>query len=296
MNLNLEHLQQTQYTKLAQSSSFHRSVYLEIEEIGWEHLLSLDEGLTYLRFRILDKQGRVHLLEIHLNELYPKCPPSISADVPYIFNLKWSRYSRLKDVLLQFREHLQTLQEFWYTMDDIDKSLWVVDPKQLSRAASHRLVNIGNDCFIMLQLNASDPRSLPECRLMGPDSAVNSLSKAWRRNSKRWMKERLPSVNLANVLEIQLPRGPLHVQTMNQEVECGICYAQFLPIDDELGAKSGSGTDYTCENSNCSSVFHSICLGDWLRSITTTRQSFDVLFGNCPYCSEPVAIKISIYK
>lgn len=144
MNLNLEHLQQTQYTKLAQSSSFHRSVYLEIEEIGWEHLLSLDEGLTYLRFRILDKQGRVHLLEIHLNELYPKCLPSISADVPYIFNLKWSRYSRLKDVLLQFREHLQTLQEFWYTMDDIDKSLWVVDPKQLSRAASHRLVNIGH--------------------------------------------------------------------------------------------------------------------------------------------------------
>ncbi|CAN0864986.1 E3 ubiquitin-protein ligase FANCL [Linum grandiflorum] len=55
---------------------------------------------------------------------------------------------------------------------------------------------------------------------------------------------------------------------------------------------SGSATDYTCENTNCSRAFHSVCLGDWLRSITTTRQSFDVLFGNCPYCSDPVAIKI----
>lgn len=43
-------------------------------------------------------------------------------------------------------------------------------------------------------------------------------------------------------------------------------------IDDELGDKSGSGTDCTCENNSCSRAFHSVCLGDWLRSITTTRQ------------------------
>lgn len=45
-----------------------------------------------------------------------------------------------------------------------------------------------------------------------------------------------------------------------------------VDVDEELGAKSGGGTDYTCDNSSCSKAFHSICLGDWLRSITTTRQ------------------------
>nr|CAB3493401.1 unnamed protein product [Digitaria exilis] len=60
-----------------------------------------------------------------------------------------------------------------------------------------------------------------------------------------------------------------------------------------LGAHSGCATDYTCENPSCSRAFHSICLRDWLRSITTTRQSFDVLFGNCPYCSDPVAVKVA---
>lgn len=101
--------------------------------------------------------------------------------------------------------------------------------------------------------------------------------------------------NVANLLETQLPRPPEH-ENNYQQVECGICYAQFLPIDEELGAKSGGGTDYTCDNSSCSKAFHSVCLGDWLRSITTTRQSYDVLFGNCPYCSEPVAVKISIAR
>lgn len=43
-------------------------------------------------------------------------------------------------------------------------------------------------------------------------------------------------------------------------------------IDDELGAKSGSATDYTCDNITCNRTFHSVCLGDWLRSITTRRQ------------------------
>ncbi|KAJ0486182.1 putative E3 ubiquitin-protein ligase FANCL [Helianthus annuus] len=69
-----------------------------------------------------------------------------------------------------------------------------------------------------------------------------------------------------------------------------------IPSNDELGPKSGSKTDYTCENTTCSKAFHSVCLGDWLRSITTTRQSFDVLFGNCPYCSQPVAVKIGARK
>ena len=58
-----------------------------------------------------------------------------------------------------------------------------------------------------------------------------------------------------------------------------ICSIHFcvVDIDDELGAKSGSETDYTCDNPTCSKAFHSVCLGDWLRSITTTRQYVDFL-------------------
>lgn len=192
-------------------------------------------------------------------------------------------------------QHLEKLQEIWNILDEIDKSLWVIDLKNPSRANVCRQINLGYNCFIMLCIHVDDPRSLPECRFMGCDPTVNSFRKMWQRNCKRWNKDKPFVENVANLLETQLPRPPDHEKN-NQQVECGICYAQFLPIDEELGAKSGGGTDYTCDNSSCSKAFHSLCLGDWLRSITTTRQSYDVLFGNCPYCSEPVAVKISNAK
>ncbi|KAJ4714655.1 E3 ubiquitin-protein ligase FANCL-like [Melia azedarach] len=291
----MERVEQSRLIELANSSSFSRSVYAEIEEVGWEHLVRLSEDLKSLSFRVVDKKGRVHCTEIQLDKNYPKSPPSISMDVPYIFSLKWSRKSRLKDLLQQLQEHLEKLQEIWTILDEIDKSLWVVDPKHQSRASAFRQINLGNDCFIMLSIHVNDPRSLPECRFKGSGPMVNSFRKTWQRNSKRWNKDKPFLENVANLLEIQLPRPPDH-QNNYCQVECGICYAQFLPIDEELGANSGSGTNYTCDNASCSKAFHNICLGDWLRSITTTRQSYDVLFGNCPYCSEPVAVKINNSK
>ncbi|KAJ7952701.1 E3 ubiquitin-protein ligase FANCL-like [Quillaja saponaria] len=291
----MESTEGTRCRKLAETSAFYRLVYSEIEEIGWKHLVRSAGDLKSLSFRILDNKGRVHIMEIQLDIHYPRFPPSISADVPYIFDLRWSMSSRLRDLVQQFQEHLKKLEDFWSIMDDIDKFLWVVDPKHPSRAMAYRQINIGNDCYIMLSINSRDPRSLPECRFMGADPIVNSLISIWRRNSKRWIKDNPFLENLARVLETQLLRPP-DVPKNNQQLECGICYAQFLPVDDELEPKSGSATDYTCDNSKCNRAFHSVCLGDWLRSITTTRQSFNVYFGSCPYCSEPVAVKINSKK
>ncbi|XP_062101357.1 uncharacterized protein LOC133807187 isoform X2 [Humulus lupulus] len=290
----MEFDEQTRSEGLDTSTRFHRLVYSEIEEIGWEHLGRLGGDLTFLSLRILDKKDRVHFLEIQLDTTYPKCPPSISADVPYIFDLEWSAHSRLKNVVQQFQEHLEKLQEFWSTLEDIDKALWV-DHKMSSLAMSSRSINIGNDCFIILSINVIDPRSLPEIRFVGSGQLVDTMRMNWQRNRKKWKKDISFVENLTCLLETQLPSSPV-AQKNDQQDECGICYAQCLPVDGELGDKSGSGTDYMCENTSCHKAFHSICLGDWLRSITTTRQSFNVLFGNCPYCSEPVAVKTNVAK
>lgn len=291
----MDFIEQKRHKELANPSSFYRLVYSEIEEIGWERLVRFGGDLEFLSFRITDKKGRVHIMEIQLDKTYPQKPPSVSAEVPYIFNVKWSVKSRLKDLVQQFREHLEKLQEFWSTLEDIDNSLCVTNKKKLSRATTCRQIDIGNDCSIMLSINARDPRSLPECRFVGSGPVVNPVRKLWLRNNKRWMKDKTLPENLAFILETELPR-PSHVLENDQQVECGICYAQYLPIDEELGSRSGAGTDHTCDNTSCGRAFHTVCLVDWLRSITTTRQSFDVLFGNCPYCSEPVAVKLNDKK
>nr|KJB18088.1 hypothetical protein B456_003G033500 [Gossypium raimondii] len=266
-----------------------------IEEVGWDHLVRAGGDLSFLIFRVLDKKGRVHVMEIQLDKAYPRVPPMVSADVPYIFNLKWSMNSRLKNLVQQFEKHLEKLQGFWSTLDEIDRSLQIVDSKQASRAIPSRQIHVGNDCFIILFIDINDPRSLPECRFMGLGNTVNSLRKTWKRNVDKWERDKAFLENLECLLNTQLPRLA-DEETNNHLDECGICYAQYLPIGDELGPRTGSATDYTCENNSCSKAFHSVCLVDWLRSITTTRQSFNVLFGNCPYCSEPIAVKINATK
>ncbi|XP_010939326.2 uncharacterized protein [Elaeis guineensis] len=229
-------------------------------------------------------------------ELPPPAPfyrSIFSEDVPYICDIEWSKSSKLKNIVQQFREHLQKLQEFWSIMEDIDRNLWILDPKQPSLATSYRQICLGNDCSLLLNVYARNAWSLPECRFFGPDSTVNLLRNNWRKNSRKWTKDKHFHENLAILLETTLPRPHTVSNKNDEQVDCGICYAQYLPVDDEFGDNSGSAPDYTCENLSCSRAFHTVCLRDWLRSITTTRQSFDVLFGNCPYCSEPVAVKVS---
>lgn len=276
--------------------SFYSSVFAQIEEIGWKQLVSATgDGVSCLTFRVVDEPGRMHLLEITLPMGYPESPPSISADVPYLPKINWSKNSRLKDVICQFQAHLKILQEFWNTMDEIDKVLWIVDPTKPSYAMSHRRIALGDDCYILLQVDARKPNSLPECRFLGTDGKLDQLIINWRKNRKKWDTKKKFHENLAAVLDFALPSPPSVGDKAkdDEQADCGICYAKHLPVDDELGAHSGCATDYMCENPSCSRAFHSVCLRDWLRSITTTRQSFDVLFGNCPYCSDPVAVKIT---
>lgn len=47
------------------------------------------------------------------------------------------------------KQHLKKLQQFWSTMDDIDKTLWVVDPKQPPLAASYRRVVLGEFSLLL---------------------------------------------------------------------------------------------------------------------------------------------------
>ena len=61
-------------------------------------------------------------------------------------------------------------------------------------------------------------------------------------------------------------------------VECAICYSYEL---------DGAVPDVVCDS--CSKPFHKACLTEWLRALPTTQQSFNRLFGECPYCGHSIA-------
>ncbi|PKA58146.1 E3 ubiquitin-protein ligase FANCL [Apostasia shenzhenica] len=274
-------------------SDLYRSVYSEIEEVGWKHLVSFERDPSSVNFSVIDENERKHILEIRLPQNYPESSPSIAADVPYICEFKWSMNSRLKDIVQQFQQLLQKLQKFWSTMDSIDKNLLVIYPKQPTLACSYRQIYLGNDCCLLLFIDAQNPTSLPGCRFLGLNTTTEIIRKKWQRNGRKWSNERSFIENLSLLLETNIPGCTTTFQKEEWEIECGICYAGQLPLGDDSQANNGEYPDYTCDNPCCQRAFHTVCLRDWLRSITTTKKSFDVLFGSCPYCSDPVAVKIN---
>ena len=59
--------------------------------------------------------------------------------------------------------------------------------------------------------------------------------------------------------------------------------------DEELGSDSGCASEYKCENTSC--MIKCKCL-----ILIFVCRSFDVLFGNCPYCSESITVKTEVLK
>uniref|UniRef100_A0A0E0GT64 RING-type domain-containing protein n=1 Tax=Oryza nivara TaxID=4536 RepID=A0A0E0GT64_ORYNI len=269
-------------------AAFYSAVFAQIEEVGWERLVSGkgDGGVSCLVFRILDDQGRNHLLEITLPMNYPSSPPCLVADVPYLPELQWSKGSRLKDVVCQFQEsyelliHVQPVLSCYIVWCDLAHCTQLA-PEDIARL----LVMIA--IFYYMLMRESPDHYQSKFNFITDSQYFKHIivdGQFFSGSADKKFHE-----NLSTVLDFALPPPPSVNIEDDEQVDCGICYAKHLPIDDELGTHSGGTTDYTCENPSCSRAFHSVCLRDWLRAITTTRQSFDVLFGNCPYCSDPVA-------
>jgi E3 ubiquitin-protein ligase FANCL len=64
--------------------------------------------------------------------------------------------------------------------------------------------------------------------------------------------------------------------------DCAICYAARM---------DGALPDRVCDNVHCSKPFHRACLFEWLRALPRAQQTFDTVFGVCPYCSADISCK-----
>uniref|UniRef100_A0A665TH20 E3 ubiquitin-protein ligase FANCL n=1 Tax=Echeneis naucrates TaxID=173247 RepID=A0A665TH20_ECHNA len=265
---------------------YYSQLISEMETLGWDKLLSIDTEFQTLRLKVQDSAGRQHILIIKLKSKHPAEAPECSADLPLPLLITWTPQSTLAQIHHQFLLVLESLTEFWDVLDEIDRQTWILEPEKPSRSDTMRRIAIGNNVSIKVEVDPKHPKMLPECCLLGAELVVTPLRNKLNANMHLWNPDSSLLLNLQDVLEIEFPSPATHEKSAFS-VECGICYSYRLEA--EL-------PDQVCNNPCCGQPFHQTCLYEWLRALPSSRQSFSVVFGECPYCSKPITVKMPTHQ
>lgn len=258
----------------------------EIGALGWDKLVYVDNCFSTIKLKAEDASGREHLITVKMKAKYPVEPPDCIVDLPVPFCVSWTPQSSLANIQSQFLAALESLKTFWDVMDEIDEKTWVLEPQKPTRSATGRRIALGNNASISVEVDPRHPNMLPELCFLGADHVVKPLGIKLSSNVHLWHPENSLLQNLKDILEIDFPSRTV-LENSDLNMDCGICYAYQL---------DGAMPDQVCNNAQCGQPFHQKCLYEWLRGLLTSRQSFDVLFGECPYCSKPITLKMSARK
>ncbi|XP_065182863.1 E3 ubiquitin-protein ligase FANCL-like [Sycon ciliatum] len=267
---------------LALPPKFFSKIVEEIGVIGWERLTFVDPSFSSLQLSAQDDAQRTHPITVHLHSNYPISAPRCTVDLPVAFDLRWSsKGGCLQEVYDQFTQALKLYQDFWNLMDEIDSNVWVLEPEKPNRSALLRRIAISSTASVQIEVDPVKPRSLPIMQLLGAAQAVAPLKEHLNRNLDQWDLYQSILDNLTVLLGVEFPSK---ATTKEEElfVACGICYTYRLNNATPVEA---------CAYERCKQPFHQLCLYEWLRTLSTSRVSYNVIFGTCPYCSQPISVK-----
>lgn len=266
---------------LRPTTDFYNHLVAELDTVGWERLERISPSLVEVGLRAIDRAGREHVLLLKLSPGYPAVSPSCGTSLPRPFELQWARGSTLNTALMQFEAKLEEYQILWRELELFDNSTWVLEPKQPTPKDVFRRVVIAENTSIMVTLDPLHPRSLPECRFIGPDRIVGPLQTKFSTNMGSWSTTSTVLENLITVLDVPfMPKTKALIHDFS--IECAVCYAYDL---------EGHIPDKVCDNRQCGKSFHRACIYEWLKSIPGTRSSLGTLFGECPYCTDAMTVK-----
>ena len=202
----------------------------------------------------------------------------------------------------------------WDDFEELDSNAWVIEPSAPTRSCTFRRLALEKHVTLAVTLDPVDLEAVPELQFMGSDRAVEPLLSTVRERRRLWQPHCSLKENLEMFLGAALPSRQAEGSTAADDVgaDCSICYNYRRPMDDVgddknddddvdmiaerkkdggEAAAEGDVPDINCDNAACGKPFHRLCLREWLAADASTRQSFGSMFGACPYCSAPIAVK-----
>jgi len=247
-----------------------------------------NDNFTLLKFTHIDEGSRNHVITIKLDEDANSGATSkitCLTDLPVAFESRYSKNEEgvLSNIYTRFTQVVESFQLLWSTLDEIDNNCWILEPENITYACTYRRMALGKNASIYIQLDASRPLEFPECRMLGSDNIIEPLKHKLNSNMNKWNTNTGVLENLRHLLEMDFP-SPSSATKDEMNVTCGICYCYRL--DDDI-------PEVSCDDVRCGQTYHNSCLEEWLRSLPSCRQSFNMIFGECPYCNKTLTVRLS---
>nr|SVE70749.1 EOG090X0G12 [Daphnia similis]SVE71378.1 EOG090X0G12 [Daphnia similis]SVE72010.1 EOG090X0G12 [Daphnia similis]SVE72637.1 EOG090X0G12 [Daphnia similis] len=264
--------------KLSVATNYSK-VLAEIDAIGWEKLSSVNHDFTELKLKMYDSLHHQHILNVKFNNNVPE----FSTEYPRKVNIEWQEdINTLSELYSLFCQEAEQYQDFWKAMEELDAGCWVLEPENPSRRDTYRKISVAPNVSLKIEIDPNHPYVFPSITWLGSETAVSKFREKILDRIEVWDNDLPINTNLERLLEISLPlKQTLEMGTENYEVTCCICYSERL---------NGEVPSRTCDNSNCGQSFHIFCLYEWLRClIQTTRKQGNKVFGECPYCEQPIS-------
>eukprot|EP00873_Tetraselmis_striata_P003580 jgi/Tetstr1/423844/TSEL_014470.t1 len=270
--------------------AYYRTLLKHIQELGWTAVKKVSGDLRTVTLKVLDEGARMHLVSCTLGPEYPERPPATEADLPKQLELRWEAGERsLAGIHRQYAAAVEGWQDLWDRLEDLDRHCRVLEPEAPRHCDLHRRVALGGFCSLSITLDADAPRARPDVRFLGSETMVAPLRARWAAAAPTgWQPYTLPRLNLEALLQVELP-APGGEAVEELTAACGICYSY---LQDDGGGDGPQGPSIHCGNAPCGRPYHRTCLIEWLRSAGDSRQSFNILFGECVYCSHSLSVKL----
>ncbi|KAL9658606.1 hypothetical protein ABK040_006143 [Willaertia magna] len=291
------------------SGTFYKNFLQQLDEIGWDKIIDLKVDFSYVTLCIKDKHNREHFIEVNTCTLETKVDLPITLEnlVDNSFNANFNTNQEKKDlkkILEQYEQLIEQLNDFFEVMEDIDQHIKIIEPERPTRCHTMRRMIIKNHCSLQIEIDPFRPKEkLKDFKFFGADQMVAPLRLKLNQQKQNngWDNTKFVRENLENILGIKWnynnkacssggDSGSLKTREEEEEdynEDCGICYSYRMNL---------KVPDKICDNEKCSKCYHTECLIEWLRNIPGSHQSFDTIFGSCPYCSSPISVSINVIK
>ncbi|KAM3966238.1 E3 ubiquitin-protein ligase Fancl [Aphomia sociella] len=243
--------------------------------------LYFGKTLRDLKCFIQDNNLRMHQLFFRYDG--PKKLSITLTSTPYS-KIQEQEYSCIDDILETYKNHLNSLNEYFIELEQIDRVCTVMEPANPTFKDDYRRIFLDNKTWLHIEVT-------PE----GLAHNVHLLGKSeyWHEKLQNgllvWNHDKSIVENIVAVFDIcdfsAPPLQPMSVSndSIEEAAVCNICLCT------ELADNSGVPLPL-CQNKLCGVYFHRNCLFQWLKACSGGRNpSFGVVSGSCPSCFKPIS-------